>query len=136
MTYSFFMGSKQFLVLYQKKKFKKQTVIFTLLSQFLCELPLIISGLVSLGGLPFGEQLLFTQIDSLAIAVLLIVLEFVEIATLDRIMKTVNTTGHKSRKSAAACESSEEEELNISSSDGDEDDDDEELLPDWRLQLK
>ena len=55
MTYSFFMGSKQFLVLYQKKKFKKQTVIYTLFSQFMCELPLIISGLVSMGGLPFGE---------------------------------------------------------------------------------
>jgi hypothetical protein len=133
MTYSFFMGSKQFLVLYQKKKFKKQTVMFTLISMFLVELPIIISGIVSLGGLPFGEQLLFTQIDSLAICVFLIVLEFVELATLDRIMKTVNVTGHKSRKSAAACESSEEDDLNISSSDDGEDDDDEELVPDWRL---
>jgi len=135
MTYSFFMGSKQFLVLYQKKKFKKQTVMFTLLSQFLCELPIIISGVVSLGGLPFGEQLLFSQIDSMAICVVLIVLEFVEIATLDRIMKTVNVTGHKSRKSAAACESSDAYEVNISSAYEDEDEDDE-AYPDWRLQLK
>jgi len=90
-----------------------------------------------MGGLPFGEQLLWSQIDSLAIAILLIVLEFIEIATLDKIMKTMNVSGHKKRKSAAACESSEEDELDISSSDSDADDEDgNELLPDWRLQLK
>jgi len=34
-----------------------------------------------------------TMVDSTAIAVFLIVLEFIEIATLDKIMKTVNTQG-------------------------------------------
>jgi hypothetical protein len=68
----------------------------------------------------------------MAICVVLILLEFIEIARLDNIMKTQNTTGHKSRKSAAACESSDERELAISSSDEDEDEDDE-AYPDWRL---
>lgn len=47
MTYSFFMGRKQFIVLYQKKKFKKATVMQTMLCQFLVELPLIICGVVA-----------------------------------------------------------------------------------------
>lgn len=55
MTYSFFMGKKNFLVLFQKKKFKKHIILTTLISQFLCELPIIISSLVSMGTLPFGE---------------------------------------------------------------------------------
>jgi hypothetical protein len=69
-------------------------------------------------------------IDTLAISVFLIVLEFVEIARLDKIMKTANTRGHKAKKSAAACEDSDEDEL---FSDSDDKDDD---YPDWRLMLK
>ena len=55
LTYSYFMGRKQFLVLYQKKKFKKHTIVVTLLSQFLVELPLIICDVVALSSLPWGE---------------------------------------------------------------------------------
>ena len=134
MTWSYFMGRKQFLILFQKKKFKKMTVVLTLLTQFLCELPIIICDVVAILELPMGEQLILTMIDTLAISVFLIVLEFYEIARLDTIMKTANTTGHKSRKSSAACESSEEEDIEISDSDteGAEEDN----YPDWRQMLK
>ena len=135
MTYSFFMGDKKFLILYQKKKFKKHTVLMTLISQFLCELPMIISSIVAIGSMPLNEQLAISMVDSLIIAVALIVLEFVEIATLDRIMKTVNTTGHQSLKSAAAQESSEEEDILVSSTDSNCIDSEEDY-PDWRLMLK
>jgi hypothetical protein len=137
MTYSFFMGNKNFLVIYQKKKFKKHTVLVTLISQFLVKLPLIISGFVSIGSLPFGQQVFFTMVDSLVIAIFLIILEFIEIATLDKIMKTVNTSGQKQRKSAAACASSDEDDIGISSSESDANNDDDEVDgPDWRLCLK
>ena len=111
MTYSYFMGRKQFLVLYQKKKFKKHTIAVTLLSQFLVELPLIICGVVGVASLPIGEQLILTCMDTLAISLFLIVLEFVEIARLDKIMKTANTRGHKAKKSAAACEDSDDDAM-------------------------
>ena len=130
MTYSYFMGRKQFLVLYQKKKFKKHTIAVTLLSQFLVELPLIICGVVGVASLPIGEQLILTCIDTLAISLFLIVLEFVEIARLDKIMKTANTRGHKAKKSAAACEDSDDDAM---LSDSDENDDD---YPDWRLMIR
>jgi hypothetical protein len=55
MTYSYFMGNKKFLVIYQKKKFKKHTVMVTLISQFLVKLPILVSGIVSISSLPFGE---------------------------------------------------------------------------------
>lgn len=55
MTYSYFMGDKKFLVIFQKKKFKKHTVMVTLISQFLVKLPLLVSGIVSISSLPFGE---------------------------------------------------------------------------------
>jgi len=55
MTYSYFMGRKQFLVLYQKKKFKKNTVLLTLLSQFFVELPIIICDVVAISALPMGQ---------------------------------------------------------------------------------
>jgi len=129
MTYSYFMGRKQFLVLYQKKKFKKHTIVVTLLSQFLVELPLIICDVVALAALPWGEQLSWTVVDTLAISVFLIIIEFVEIARLDKIMKTANTRGHKAKKSAAACEDSDDELL----TDSDDKDDD---YNDWRLMLK
>jgi hypothetical protein len=57
-------------------------------------------------------------------------MEFIEIARLDLIMRTVNTSGKQSRKSATACQSSEDDE--ISSGETEEDDD----WPDWRLMLK
>lgn len=131
MTYSYFMGRKQFLVLYQKKKFKKHTIMITLISQFLVELPIIICDIVAISALPMGEQLILTIFDTLAISIFLIVIEFVEIARLDKIMKTANTKGHKAKKSAAACEDSDENDLDDASSSEEEDD-----YPDWRLMLK
>ena len=127
------MGRKQFLVLYQKKKFKKNTVLLTLLSQFFVELPIIICDVVALSALPMGEQVILTIMDTLALSVFLIVLEFVEIARLDKIMKTLNTSGHKSKKAAAACESSEDENDPLLSTDSSSEEDD---YPDWRLMLK
>ena len=79
-----------------------------------------------------GQQLILTIMDTLAISVFLIVLEFVEIAKLDTIMKTANTQGHKARKSAAACESSEDD-LGLLTSEGESSEDD---YPNWRLMLK
>jgi len=70
--------------------------------------------------------------DTLAISVFLIILEFVEIARLDKIMKTMNTSGHKSKKAAAACESSDDGEPLLSTDSSSEEDD----YPDWRLMLK
>jgi hypothetical protein len=58
-------------------------------------------------------------------------MEFIEIARLDLIMRTVNTSGHQQRKAATACQSSEDE--NEVSSGSEEEDDD---WPDWRLMLK
>lgn len=91
----------------------------------------MISGLVSLTELPFGEQLLFSQIDSLIIATVLISLEFWEIATLDRIMRSLNTTAHNTRRSAAALEESDEDFKSSS-----EDSDIDETYTDWRNMLK
>ena len=71
------------------------------------------------------------MIDSLAIAIFLVVAGFIEVARLDKIMKTMNTSGHRQRKSAAACESSEDDSDEFST-DSSEDDD----YPDWRLMLK
>lgn len=48
MTYSYFARRKYFLVLYQKKKFKKMTIMLTLLSQFTVELPNIIAAIVGI----------------------------------------------------------------------------------------
>jgi hypothetical protein len=61
----------------------------------------------------------------------MILVEFYEISKLDNIMKTVNTSGHKEKKSAAACESSEDENF-LTSEDENESDD----YPDWKLMLK
>lgn len=67
------------------------------------------------------------------ISVFLIIIEFVEIAKLDHIMKTINTKGHIARKAEAACNSSDEEDM---LSTEDDDDDEEDDYPDWRLMLK
>jgi len=131
MTYSYFMGRKCFLVLYQKKKFKKHTVVLTLVSQFFVELMLIIAGIMAIGSLPPDQQIQATCMDTLMISVFLIIIEFVEIARLDKIMKTRNTAGHRSRKSAAACESSDEQGLLSTEEESEEDD-----YPDWRQMLK
>jgi hypothetical protein len=48
MTYSFFMGRKQFLIFYTKKKFKKITVVVTLMAMFFVELPIIICDVVGI----------------------------------------------------------------------------------------
>jgi hypothetical protein len=61
----------------------------------------------------------------------MLVIQFVEIARLDKIMKTTNTSGHRANKSAAACVSSDDSDA--ISSDGDSDHDD---YPDWRIMLK
>lgn len=66
------------------------------------------------------------------LSVFLIIIEFVEIAKLDKIMKTVNSAGHMSRKSAAACESSQDDDAGLSENSSSEDDD----YPDWRMMLK
>lgn len=71
-----------------------------------------------------------TVLDNLVVSITLIVLEFIEIARLDKIMKTANTKGHRKRKSAAACESSEDESLD------DLDQSEEDDYPDWKLMLK
>ena len=131
MTYSFFMGRKQFLVLYQKKKFKKMLVVQTLFSMFFVELIIIVCGVMGAANLPPGNQLYTTILDSVALCLFLLGMEFVEIARLDLIMRTVNTAGHQQRKAATACQSSEDEDL-VSSGGSEEDDD----WPDWRLMLK
>lgn len=131
MTYSFFMGRKQFLVLYQKKKFKKMLVIQTLLSMFFVELVIIICGVMGAANLPRGNQLYVTLLDTVCLCMFLLVMEFVEIARLDLIMRTVNTSGKQQRKAATACQSSDDEDL-VSSGGSEEDDD----WPDWRLMLK
>ena len=130
MTYSFFMGRKQFLVLFQKKKFKKHTVMLTLLSMFFSQCVVIVCDVVALTQLPWGDQLGWMMADSLCVSIFLLVVEFIEVVKIDKIMRTVNTSGHNARKSAAACESSESDGL---SSDGESEDDD---YPDWRLMLK
>jgi hypothetical protein len=91
MTYSFFMGRKQFLVLYQKKKFKKMLVIQTLFSMFFVELVIVINGVMGAANLPRGNQLYVTLIDVMCLCVFLLIVEFIEIARLDKIMRTANT---------------------------------------------
>jgi len=112
----------------------------TLVSQFLVKLPILVSGIVSLSSLPFGEQMFLTMLDSVAIAVILILLEFYEITVLDKIMKTVNSAGQKERKSKAAwASSSEDDKIGLLSSDSEENEEEEEDDDDgvdWRLSLK
>jgi hypothetical protein len=128
-TYSYFLRKRQFLVLYQKKKFKKNTILLTLLSMFAVELPNIIAAVVGMSELKFSQQIAFTAVDNFVVSLVLILIEFYEIASLDKIMKTANTKGHQQRKSAAACESSQDDSLDDEES---EDDD----YPDWKIMLK
>jgi len=130
MCYCFFFGYKQFLVLFQKKKFKKHTVLATLLSMFFSQCVIIVCDVVALTQLPWGDQLTWMMLDSLIVSVFLLIVEFIEVVKIDKIMRTVNTAGHNARKSAAAVESSESDGL---SSDGESEEDD---YPDWRLMLK
>ena len=113
-----------------KKKFKKHTVLLTLLSMFFSQCVVIVCDVVALTQLPWGDQLGWMMADSLCVSIFLLVVEFIEVVKIDKIMRTVNTSGHNARKSAAAVESSESDGL---SSDGESEDDD---YPDWRLMLK
>ena len=92
-------------------------------------------GKVWTGGTSDGpndkDALVWCMWDSFLIAAFLIVIEFVEVANLDKIMVTKNSVGHKSKKSAAACES-ESDDDGLSSDESSEEDD----YPDWRLMLK
>jgi hypothetical protein len=132
LAWSHFMGKSCFVLLVEKKKFKKKTVVLTLVSMFFVELPLIISGLVSLTELPFGEQLMYSQIDSMLVAALLIVFEFAELASFDKIIRSKNSAVHNARASKAALEDSEGD-LSRSGTDSDDEEDD---YGDWRLKLK
>ena len=131
MTYSFFMGRKQFLCLYQKKKYKKFMVTATLVSMFFVELMMIICDIVGALNLKIDTQIFYTFCDTFVLCCFMLVIQFIEIARLDKIMKTVNTSGHRANKSAAACISSDDSDA--ISSDGDSDQDD---YPDWRIMLK
>jgi len=108
MTYSFFMGRKQFLCLYQKKKYKKFMVTATLVSMFFVELMIIICDVVGALNLKIGTQIFTTFCDTFVLCSFMLVIQFIEIARLDKIMKTVNTSGHRANKSAAACVSSDD----------------------------
>jgi len=55
MTYSYFLGRKCFLVLYQKKKFKKHVVTTTIMAMFFVELPLLICDIVAITSLPANQ---------------------------------------------------------------------------------
>ena len=105
-------------------------VVETLLSMFFVELIIIICDVMGAANLPRVNQLYVTLIDSFAICIFLLVMQFVEVSRLDNIMKTANTKGKQSKKSAAACQDSTDDEL---SSEGTEEDDD---WPDWRIMLK
>ena len=134
MTYSAFFGRKQFICLYSKKKFKKHLIMSTMLSMFLSELLIIVCDVVGITTLPFGEQLLYTLLDSCMLTVVMMFLQFYEISKLDKpntYMITVNTSGHQGKKSLAANESSDEEGLMSTSDESDDED-----WPDWRLMLK
>jgi hypothetical protein len=79
MCYCFFFGYKQFLVLFQKKKFKKHTVLATLLSMFFSQCVIIVCDVVALTQLPWGDQLGWMMLDSLIVSVFLLIVEFIEV---------------------------------------------------------
>jgi hypothetical protein len=85
-------------------------VIQTLFSMFFVEMVIIICGVMGASNLPRGNQLYVTLIDTMCLCAFLLIIEFIEIARLDKIMRTVNTTGKQQRKSATACQSSEDED--------------------------
>lgn len=135
MTYSNFFGRKQFTCIYSKKKYKKHIIMSTMISMFLSELLMIVCDVVGITSLPFGEQMLYTLVDTAMLTLTMMFLQFYEISKLDKpntYMITVNTSGHQGKKSLAANESSDEEGLvSTSSEESDQDD-----WPDWRLMLK
>jgi hypothetical protein len=55
MTYSYFFNQTQFVVLFQKKKFKKALIVQTLLSMFFVELPILVCDAVALSQLSYRE---------------------------------------------------------------------------------
>jgi len=97
---------------------------------FFSQCVIIVCDIVALSQLPWGDQLTWMMLDSLIVSLFLLVIEFIEVVRIDKIMRTVNTTGHAKRKSAAAVESSDEDGL---SSDGESEEDD---YPDWKIMLK
>lgn len=130
-------------MLYQKKKYKKIIVIETLVSMFFVELVMIIGDFVGAVGLDYN-QLYYTMCDSFAICIYLLVLEFIEIARLDQIMRTMNSISRQAKKSAAANDSTESSSDNKDDATGSpkkkkkksikkitEDD-----YPDWKLMFK
>jgi len=110
MTYSFFMGRKQFWCIYQKKKYKKFIVTATLFSMFFVELMIIICDVVGALNLKVDTQIFTTFCDTFVLCSFMIVIQFIEIARLDKIMKTHNASGHRGLKSAAACVSSDDDD--------------------------
>ena len=88
-------------------------VVLTLLSMFFVELTMIVGDIVGAAALNY-TQLYYTMCDSFAICSFLIVLEFIEIARLDKIMKTRNAIRQQAKKSAAANDSSESQSSDYS----------------------
>lgn len=51
MTYSYFYRQKQFLIIYQKKKFKKFILSTTMMGMILVELPNVIGAILGMSSL-------------------------------------------------------------------------------------
>jgi cation transporter-like permease len=88
MTYSYFLRQKQFLVIYQKKKFKKFIISSTMLGMILVELPNVIGAVLGMSSLQFNQQVAWSVVDAFMISCLLICLSLCEIAIIDKIMRT------------------------------------------------
>jgi hypothetical protein len=106
-------------------------VTATLLSMFFVELMIIICDVVGVLNLKVGTQIWVTFADTFVLSSMMMVMQFIEIAKLDTIMRTQNTSGHRANKSAAACLSSSDDSGLSSDADSENDD-----YPDWRLMLK
>lgn len=94
-------------------------VTATLVSMFFVELMMIICDIVGALNLKIDTQIFYTFCDTFVLCCFMLIIQFIEIARLDKIMKTVNTSGHRANKSAAACISSDDSDA--ISSDGDSD---------------
>jgi hypothetical protein len=88
MTYSYFNRQKNFLIIYQKKKFKKHILGTTMASMVLVELPNIIGAMLGVVSLQFNQQVAWAIVDVFFVSALIIMLSLCEIAIIDRIMKT------------------------------------------------
>lgn len=74
LTYCFFFGRKQFLCLYQKKKYKKFMVTATLLSMFFVELMVIICDVVGVLNLKLGTQIWITFVDTFVLCCMMMIM--------------------------------------------------------------